>query len=134
MVFIQIRKKTDGILEATFIPESPDVATPVIPLDDVTFVNGTLSFKVASQQAVFEGTMKEDGLTIEGQFGQQGQTKPVVLKRIVKIPSEALSVTQEQLQDSTSGKSNIAVALILVLVLAGVVGGIVFFLVKSSIR
>jgi len=58
----------------------------------------------------------------------------LALKRIGAAPSEVATVVQEQLQDSTSSKSNIAVALILVLALAGVVAGIVFFLVKSSIR
>jgi len=131
---IQIRRKSDGALEATAVTESQDVASPSIPLEDVNFENGTLRFKVTSQQAVFEGTIKEDGLTIEGQLSQQGQIQQVILKRIVVAPSEAVSVAQEQLQNSASGKSNIAVALILVLVLAGVVGGIVFFLVRSSIR
>jgi hypothetical protein len=131
---IQIRRKSDGSLEATAVAESPDTASPAIPLDDVTFENGTLRFKATSQQAVFEGTMNEDGMTIEGQIQQQGQVTQAILKRIVAAPSAAVPIVQEQLQDSASGKSNIVVALILVLVLAGVVGGIVYFLVKSSIR
>jgi anthranilate/para-aminobenzoate synthase component I len=131
---IQIRRKSDGSLEATAVAESPDTASPAIPLDDVTFENGTLRFKATSQQAVFEGTMNEDGMTIEGQIQQQGQVTQAILKRIVAAPSASVPIVQEQLQDSASGKSNIVVALILVLVLAGVVGGIVYFLVKSSIR
>ncbi len=131
---IEIQKKTDGTLAATVVAESPDEASPAIPLDEVTFENGKLCFKMMSDQGDFEGTMKADGSTIEGQFRQQGKTMALALKRIGAAPSEVATVVQEQLQDSTSSKSNIAVALILVLALAGVVAGIVFFLVKSSIR
>jgi hypothetical protein len=131
---IQIRKESDGALAATIVAENPDETSPTIPLDEVTFENGTLRFKVISNQGQFEGTMKEDSQTIEGRFEQQGQITALNLQRIVAKPSEAIPVAQEQLHDSTSGKSNIAVALILILALAGVVGAIVFFLVKSSIR
>jgi hypothetical protein len=78
--------------------------------------------------------MKEDGLTIEGQFQQQGQTMALALKRVVAAVSEPAPASAEQLQGQTSGTSRIATALILVLVLAGVVAAVVFFLVRSSIR
>jgi hypothetical protein len=42
--------------------------------------------------------------------------------------------SDEQLENLTSGKSSIATTLILVLGLIGLIGGIVIFLVKSSIR
>jgi hypothetical protein len=87
-----------------------------------------------SNQGRFEGKMKEDGLTIEGRFQQQGQTTGLVLKRIVATPSQAIPVAQQELQNVTPGAGNIAVALVLILALAGVVAAIVFFLVKSSIR
>ncbi len=64
-------------------------------------------------------------------------TRPVraaVAERVDAAPSEAAPASQEQFQDRISGTSNIATALILVLALAGIVGAIVFFLVKSSIR
>ncbi|OHB63343.1 MAG: hypothetical protein A2168_02495 [Planctomycetes bacterium RBG_13_50_24] len=133
-VIIKIRKNTDGTLAATIVTESPDETLPTIPLDEVTFENGTLRFKRMSDQGDFEGTMKEDGSTIEGQFSQQGKTMPLVLKRVVAAPSEAAPVMQEQLHERTSGTSSITTALILFLALACVVAGIVFFLVKSSIR
>ncbi|MBN2593017.1 MAG: LamG domain-containing protein [Sedimentisphaerales bacterium] len=131
---VEIRKKTDGTLTGSIVTEAPDGTSPGMPLDEVTFENGTLRFKVVSNQGQFEGTMKKDGLSIEGRFQQPEQTTVLVLKRIVPTSSEAVPAVQEQLQDSTSGKSNIVVALILVLALAGVVAGIVFFLVKSSVR
>jgi hypothetical protein len=132
---IQIRKESDGTLSAAIVPENPDETSPAIPLDEVTFENGTLRFKILSNKGGFEGTMKEDGQTIEGRFQQQGQAMGLVLKRFVaEAPSEVVPVAQQQLQNVAPGAGNIAVALILVLALAGVVGGIVFFLVKSSIR
>jgi len=132
---VEIRRKPDGTLTATIVAQSPDVAAPTIPLDKVTFENGKLRFEMMSNQGVFEGTMKEDGLTIEGQFQQEGQqTRAVVLRRIEAAPSEAAPASPEQLQVQTSGTSRIATALILVLVLAGVVAAVVFFLVRSSIR
>jgi hypothetical protein len=131
---IQIRKEPDGTFSATIVPQNPDEASPTIPLDQVTFENGTLRFEVISDQSVFTGTMKEDGLTIEGRFEGQERSLALVLKRVAPAPTEIASTAQEQLRDSIEGKSNVAVALILILALAGVVGAIVFFLVKSSIR
>lgn len=131
---IRFRREPDGALAAAIVTESTDVAAPTIPLDEVTFENGKLHFKGGSPRGVFEGTMKEDGLTIEGQFEQQGQTMALQLKRVVAAPSEAAPASPEQLQGQTSGTSRMATALILFLVLAGVVAAVVFFLVRSSIR
>ena len=57
----------------------------------------------------------------------------------IKVAAEAMTVapaqaSQEQFQDRISGTSHIATALILVLGLAGLIGAIILFLVKSSIR
>jgi hypothetical protein len=131
---IEIRKSDDGALAATVVATGADETSPAIPLDQVTFEDGTLRFKMMSNQGRFEGKMKEDGLTIEGRFQQQGQTTGLVLKRIVATPSQAIPVAQQELQNVTPGAGNIAVALVLILALAGVVAAIVFFLVKSSIR
>ena len=129
---IEIRRESDGTLSGVIVAESAEA--PAIPLSNVTFENGKLHFKMPSDQGAFEGTMKEDGLTIEGQFQQQGKMMALVLKRVDAVPSEAAPASQEHSQDRVSGKSNIAIALILVLALAGVFAGIVFFLVRSSIR
>ena len=134
---IEIRRKSDGTLDAAVFAEAPDGASTSIPLDEITFDNGKLYFEMMSGQRVFEGTMKEDGLTIEGQLRQQGKMMALVLKRVDVVPSEAAQTSQEKLQDrttGTSGTSNIATTLILILVLVGVVGLIVLFFVKASIR
>jgi len=131
---IPIRRNPDGTLTAAIVLESADVAAPTIPLDEVTFQNGKLHFNGGSPPGVFEGTMKEDGLIIEGQFRQQGQTMTLALKRVVAAVTKPAPASSEQLQGQTSSASNIITVLILVIALAGVAGGIVFFLVKSSIR
>jgi hypothetical protein len=131
---IEICKQDNGTLSATLIAEGGDGTSQTMPLSGVAFDNGKFHFEMPSNQGVFEGTMKEDGLTIEGEYRQPEQVTAVVLKRIDIDRSRTKPTSPAQLQASTEGKSNIAIALILVLVLAGVVGGIVFFLVKSSIR
>jgi hypothetical protein len=133
-VIIEIRKKADGALTGAVVAEVPDDASQAILLDEVTFENGRLHFEAPSRQTIFDGTMKQDGSTIEGRFQQQGQMLAVALKRVVAAPGEAMTIAQGQLRDMEGGTSNMATVLILILALAGLVGGIVFFLVKSSIR
>ncbi|HCO95203.1 MAG TPA: hypothetical protein DIU00_14835, partial [Phycisphaerales bacterium] len=122
---IKIRSQADGTLSAAVVAEVDNETSPAMPLNKVTFENGKLHFEMTANQAFFEGTMKEDGLTIEGQFRQQGQVTAVVLKRMDIDRSQVTPASQEQFQDRTGGKSNIAIALILVLALAGIVAGIV---------
>mgnify|MGYP001046101047 CR=1 FL=1 len=133
-VVIEIRKKADGTLTGAVVAEVPDDASQAILLDEVTFENGRLHFEASTRQTIFDGTMKQDGSTIEGRFQQQGQAIAVVLKRIVAASDGTATIAQEQFQGMEGGTSNIATVLILILALAGVVGGIVFFLVRSSIR
>ena len=133
---IKIRREADGTLSAFAVDEGPNGDSEIHPLDEVTFVNGIFRFEVITEQIVFEGTMKEDGSTIEGQLqGQEeGQIMAFVLKRIDAVPSQTAQALQEQSQDRISGTSNIATTLIIILVLVGIVGLIVIFFVKSSIR
>jgi hypothetical protein len=132
-IIIEIRKEPDSTLAAAMFAEVPDGTSISIPLDEVTFENGKFHFERIGQ-GIFEGTMKEDGMTIEGQFQQQGKMMELVLKRIDAVPSQADQSAQEQLQGRTSGTGNIAITLILILVLVGVIGLIIVFFVKASIR
>ena len=132
---IKIRREADGTLSAFAVDEGPNGDSEIHHLDEVTFVNGIFHFEVITEQIVFEGTMKEDGSTIEGQLqGQEeGQIMAFVLKRIDAVPSQTAQALQEQSQDRISGTSNIATTMI-ILVLVGVAGLIVIFFVKSRIR
>ncbi len=130
---ITITRNTDGSLAANAFFEGPDGELTTLTFDEVTFANGQLRLQARSIQAHFEGTIKEDGLTIEGPWQQQGQALPLLLKRAVKV-QETEQTVQGQSQDQISSKSNIATTLILILVLAGVVAVVILFVVKSSIR
>jgi hypothetical protein len=130
---ITITRNTDGSLAANAFFEGPDDELITLTFDEVTFANGRLRLEARSVQALFEGTIKEDGLTIEGPWQQQGQALPLLLKRAVKVQGAEQTV-QGQSQDQISSKSNVATTLILILVLAGVVAVVILFVVKSSIR
>ena len=130
---ITISRNTDGSLAANAFFEGPDGELTTLTFDEVTFANGQLRLQARSIQAIFEGTIKEDGLTIEGPWQQQGQALPLLLKRAVKVQGAEQTV-QGQSQDQISSKSNVAMTLILILVLAGVVAVVILFVVKSGIR
>jgi len=83
-VVFKITSKPDGTLTATL--DSPDQGARNIPADTVTFRNENLHVEVKSIVGVFDGKMKSDGLTIEGQWKQAGQSMPLVLKRSDEVP------------------------------------------------
>ena len=65
---IRIRREGDGTLSAFALGKGRNGTSESIPLDEVTFEDGKFRFEVTSEQLVFEGTMQEDGSTIEGQL------------------------------------------------------------------
>lgn len=81
-IVFKILKKSDGTLTATM--DSLYQRIKDIPVDKITFENGNLCFELKS--VLFEGKLKEDGLTIEGQWKQAGQSLLFVLKRVDKVP------------------------------------------------
>lgn len=83
-VVFKISKRLDGALNATL--DSPDRGAQNTAADKVDFKNGRLHVQVKSIMGVFDGTMKADGSTIEGQWKQGGQSMPLVLKRSDEIP------------------------------------------------
>jgi fermentation-respiration switch protein FrsA (DUF1100 family) len=83
-VVFKILKSTDGKLTATL--DSPDQGAKDIPVEEVVFQNGHLRLDAKSINGVFEGDMKEDNSTIEGQWSQGGVTIPLTLQRTDKVP------------------------------------------------
>lgn len=83
-IVFKINKKTDGALTA--VMDSPDQGAMDIPLDTVTFDNGSLRIELKAAQASYEGKMSEDGSEIEGAWKQGGVSLPLVLKRTDKAP------------------------------------------------
>jgi hypothetical protein len=131
---IEIRKKSDGAFDGTVVAETPDETSPSIPLTEVIFEKRKLSFKIPSNQGSFEGTMNEDGSAIEGQFTQGEQVVTLVLQRMAIAQPEAATIGQVQIPEQKGGEGNVATTLILILALAGVIGAVVLFVVRSSIR
>lgn len=84
-IIFKISQGPEGILTATM--DSPDQGAKNIPIDEVIFENGNLRLEIRSAMGIFEGKLKDDGLTIEGEWKQSGQSFPLVLKRVDK-PAE----------------------------------------------
>lgn len=83
-VVFNISRKPDGTMTATM--DSPDQGAMNIPVDEVSFEDGNLRLEVISIMGVFEGKIKEDWLTIDGEWKQGGMTLPLVLKRVEDAP------------------------------------------------
>jgi dipeptidyl aminopeptidase/acylaminoacyl peptidase len=66
--------------------DSPDQGASGIHVETVTYKNGNLILEVKSIRGVFEGTLKEDGKTIEGEWKQAGSVFPLVLYYVDKVP------------------------------------------------
>jgi len=81
-IVFKISEKPDGTMTATM--DSSDQGVTGIPVEKVAFENGNLRLDVKSILGVFQGKLKEDGLEIEGEWKQSGQSFPLVLKRIEK--------------------------------------------------
>jgi fermentation-respiration switch protein FrsA (DUF1100 family) len=74
----------DGSVNATM--DSVDQGAKGIPVDVITYKDGNLHLGVKSIPGAFDGTLKEDGKTIEGEWKQSGLTLPLVLSRIDEAP------------------------------------------------
>lgn len=72
----------DGSVNATM--DSPDQGAKGIPVDVVTYNDGNLHLGIKS--STFDGTLKEDGKTIEGEWKQFGLSLPLVLSRTDETP------------------------------------------------
>ncbi len=83
-VVFKILKSPDGKLTATL--DSPDQGAKDIPVEEVAFQNGHLRLDAKSINGVFEGDIKEDNSTIQGQWKQGGVSVPLVLQRTDKVP------------------------------------------------
>src|SRR5690606_19253384 len=66
--------------------DNPEQGVSGIPVETVTYKDGDLRLEVKSVRGVFEGTLKEDGKTIEGEWKQVGSVFPLVLSRIDEKP------------------------------------------------
>lgn len=82
-IVFKLSQGPEGILTATM--DSPDQGAKDIPVDEVIFENDNLRLEIESDMIVFEGKVRDDGLSIEGEWKQMGQSFPLVLKRVDEV-------------------------------------------------
>ena len=81
-IVFNIETKQDKTFSATL--DSPDQGAYGIPVTSIEMINDHWKLMVAAVQGVYEGEKK--GEIIEGTWSQGGQTFPLTLKKIEKIP------------------------------------------------
>ena len=92
---LQISMKPNGTLAAAIEGK---------PFDKVTFENGKLRLEGGSPRSILEGMIKEDGLTIEGQWQQGEQQWPVVLTRVEQVRTEAADKSDSKVMQASEQK------------------------------
>lgn len=83
-LLFNISTDPDGSVNATM--DSPDQGAKGIPVDVVTYNDGSLHLGVKSIRGTFDGILKEDGKTIEGEWKQPEISLPLVLSRTDETP------------------------------------------------
>ncbi|WP_440955176.1 alpha/beta hydrolase family protein [Methanosarcina sp. Mfa9] len=83
-ILFNISANPGGSLNATI--GSPDQGSRVIPADNVVYGDGKLLLEVASIKGAFEGVLKEEGETLEGEWKQGGETFQLTLNHIDEVP------------------------------------------------
>ncbi|HVK16623.1 MAG TPA: alpha/beta fold hydrolase [Fimbriiglobus sp.] len=79
----KIKKDADGKLAATM--DSIDQGAKDIPIAEVSFEGGKLTFAALKLKAKFVGTLAEDGQSIKGEFEQAGLKLPLELMRVERV-------------------------------------------------
>jgi fermentation-respiration switch protein FrsA (DUF1100 family) len=85
-ILFNISTKPDGSIAATM--DSPDQGVSGIPVETIVYKDNKLNLEVKSIRGSFEGTLKEDGKTIDGKWEQAGSVFPIVLNHIDKAPDQ----------------------------------------------
>ncbi|HII81653.1 MAG TPA: alpha/beta fold hydrolase [Methanosarcina sp.] len=83
-LLFNISTSPEGSVNATM--DSLDQGVKGIPVEVVTYKDGNLHLGVKSIRGAFDGTLKEDGKTIEGEWKQSGSALPLVLSCIDETP------------------------------------------------
>jgi hypothetical protein len=78
-VVFHIMRDDDGTLSATL--DSPDQGAAGVPADDVTFEDGRLRLSIDAILGDYDGTLSDEGDTLEGTWSQAGQSLPLDLTR-----------------------------------------------------
>jgi hypothetical protein len=95
-VVFHVTQAEDGAYAATL--DSPDQGAFGIPCDAPIVEDASIEIPVAAVQGGFEGTIAEDGLTIDGTWSQMGGSVPLVLK-----PAKAEEEAEEEAETEGEG-------------------------------
>ncbi|MFQ5632902.1 MAG: alpha/beta hydrolase family protein, partial [bacterium] len=82
-IVFHISKNEDGSYGAKL--DSPDQGAAGIPVGTVIFKDNHLRLDVPVVAGKYEGDLKENSQTIEGEWSQGGMSLPLVLKRVDKV-------------------------------------------------
>ncbi len=91
---LKLTKATDGSLSATV--DSPDQGATDLPVDTVTFRDGTLRFEMKRLGAAYEGTLSRNGTQILGTWKQGGNSLGLIFRRPDRRPSAQVGPSQVQ--------------------------------------
>lgn len=83
-IVFKISRDSLGTLTATM--DSPDQGATNIPVSNVLLEGNKLKMEVKVVKGIFEGTIKPDFSTIEGEWKQSGLSLPLILKRVKETP------------------------------------------------
>ena len=100
-IVFYISEEPDGTLTAAM--ENLYQRMEEIPVDAVVFEEGNLSLRIKS--VLLEGKLREDGLSIDGEWKQGGQSLPLVLRRVDKAPE--LNRPQEPVKPYPYGEEQV---------------------------
>jgi pimeloyl-ACP methyl ester carboxylesterase len=81
---VKISRGPDAEFTGTF--DSLDQGARDVPLDSITFKDGSFHFGLKAAGAAYDGTLSKDGAEFSGHFTQGGQAFPLVFKRVDKEP------------------------------------------------
>lgn len=82
-IVFNIDKGDDGALTTTI--DSPDQGAKGIPVSETQFSDGKLNLTIAVIGGSYEGTLSDDGATLDGTWKQGGMAFPLTLKRVDKV-------------------------------------------------
>lgn len=83
-LLFNVSTSSDGSVNVTM--DSLDQGVKGIPVDVITYKDGNLHMGIKSIRGTFDGTLQDDGKTIEGEWKQSGLALPLMLSRINEIP------------------------------------------------
>lgn len=83
-IVFRVSSEPDGSPSA--VMDSPDQGAHGITVDRVAVDAGVVRFEVDAAAGFYEGTLAEDGKTIDGEWSQGGRALPLTLERIEEVP------------------------------------------------